>query len=587
MLLVLLGMPACVWSKDSRGQGAGVAVLRWIARPFVVDAASGVCIRDRLKGLTAEDEKVLRLVGAHLGSLASRDLARRVADALEHSARTWAVRKRDLTPESSSRWAGSITKATHDQWGLSWRAQWRHLRGLAAGIAVIRHRLALPIGAKGSKRQPGGYQSCREWHAKSRRLAHLECEYERVKADHEAGRVTVVRGGRKLLNSRHNLAAAGKSVEQWRGEWEAARWFLTADGESGKRFGNETIRVTPEGEISLKLPTPLAHLGNAPSGRYVLAARVSLPHRGEEWRDRIEVNRSVAYRIHLETRSGRWYLDASWTRKDLPVVPLDALRSQGVIGVDMNADHLAARRLDAHGNPMGAPRRFDYDLTGSASHRDAQLRHALTRLLHWAKATGVQAIAIEDLDFTDSKSREKHGRKRRFRQLISGISTGRLRARLVSMCAEAGIGVIAVDPAHTSMWGAEHWQKPLSTPRRPVSRHQAASVAIGRRSLGHRIRRRTAPPPQHQSDGVGHRTAQARPGTRGNEGNRPRVPGPRTRSAGTGRGRNAVDQNAQDRSGRSAEHGFCRQDSLPLSLRNGEHRVSQGARSGSVTTHQF
>ncbi|WP_318036752.1 IS200/IS605 family accessory protein TnpB-related protein [Streptomyces chengmaiensis] len=166
----------------------------------------------------------------------------------------------------------------------------------------------------------------------------------------------------------------------------------------------------------------------------------------------------------------------------------------------------------------------------------------------------MQAIAIEDLDFTDSKTREKHGRKKKFRQLISGIPTSRLRARLLSMCAESGISVIAVDPAYTSMWGAEHWQKPLTTKRRPATRHYAAAVAIGRRSLGHRIRRRTAPPRQHQSDAGGHRTAQARPGDRGREGNRPRVPGPRLQGEGTARGRNAVDQNTQDRSGSSTEH---------------------------------
>jgi IS605 OrfB family transposase len=156
-----------------------------------------------------------------------------------------------------------------------------------------------------------------------------------------------------------------------------------------------------------------------------------------------------------------------------------------VIGVDTNADRLAAWRLDRHGNPLGAPRRFDYGLSGPAGHRDAQLLHALTRLLHWARATGVRATAIEDLDLTGSTTREKHGRSKRFRQLISGIPTGKLRARLVSMCAEAGIGAIAVGPAYTSRWGAQHWQKTLTTPNRPASRHAAAPVAIARRALGH------------------------------------------------------------------------------------------------------
>lgn len=528
--------------------------LRAIARPFVTDGPSGVSIRDRLKGLTAEDEKVLRLVGAHMGRLASLDLDRRCRDGLDHSTKTWAARKRDLTALSSSRWAGSVTSNTHDQWGLSRRAQHQHLISLDAGIRTIRHRLSLPIGEKGSKGKPGGYRSKSEWFQKTRRLAILEDRCEQVRAERAAGRVKVVRGGRWLLNTRHNLVAANLTEAAWRDQWEAARWFLAADGESGKRLGNETIRLTPDGEVSIKLPAPLAGLANAKHGRYVLAARVSFPHRGEEWRDRITSSRAVAYRIHLNTTTGRWYVDASWTRKDLPVIPLDALRAAGVIGVDINADHLAAWLLDQHGNPTDAPRRFDYTLTGTASHRDAQVRHALTRLLHWAKQAGVQAIAIEDLDFTDSKSREKHGHNKRFRQLISGFPTGKLRARLLSMCAEAGITVIAVDPAYTSMWGAEHWQKPLTTPRRPASRHQAAAVAIGRRSLGHRIRRRTTPPHQHQSDAGGHRTAQARPGTRGSEEHRPRVPGPRTRSEDAEHGANAVDQNAQDRSGRSTEH---------------------------------
>ncbi|MFF2143996.1 transposase [Kitasatospora sp. NPDC058190] len=387
-----------------------------------------------------------------------------------------------------------------------------------------------------------------------------------MKADREAGRVAVVRGGWKLLNNRHNLQAVGRTVEQWRAQWHAARWFLSADGESGKRYGNETIRVTPDGEISIRLPAPLAHVANAPNGRYVLASKVSFPHRGEEWRDRIEANRAVVYRIHVDVERDRWYLDANWQRKDLPVVPLETLRCGEVIGVDMNADHLAAWRPDTHGNPIGRPRRFDYTLSGTADHRDAQVRHAIIRLVHWARATGAKAIAIEDLDFTDSRTREKHGHKRRFRKLVNGMPTAKLRAWPLAMTAEAGISVIAVDPACTSMWGAEHWQKPLTAPKRPVNRHQTASVAIARRALGYRIRRRTAPPRAHQSDVYGHRTGQARPGDRGREGNRPRVPGPRTGSAGAERGRNAVDQNAQDRSGRSAEQRSWQQDSLPLSL---------------------
>nr|WTB33680.1 transposase [Streptomyces sp. NBC_00830] len=495
--------------------------LRKLADSFVVPGPCGAAVRDRLKHLTPQDERVLRAVGEHQGALASRDLKARCADGLEHGADTWAARKRELTALSSSRIAGAITKATHDQWALARRCQAAYIQNLAAGIKTLRHRLSLPIGEKGTKRAAGGYRSKNEWFRKSRRLAALEARHTAAVADWQAGRVRVVRGGKRLLNTRHHLAQAELTEEQWRERWEAERWFLAADGESGKRFGNETIRVTPDGEVSIKLPAPLAHLANAQHGRYTLACTVAFAHRGAEWADRITANRAVAYRIHLDTERGRWYLTASWQRPVVKTIPLETARARGMIGVDTNADHFAAYRLDVHGNPVGGPRQFFYDLSGTAGHRDAQIRHALTRLINWAVRAGVAAIGIEDLDFTTEKTRGKHGRRKRFRQLISGIPTAKLKARLVSMAAEHGLSIVAVDPAYTSMWGAQHWQKPLATPHRKMSRHDAAGIAIGRRALGHPIRRRTAPPPHDRSDRAGHRTVQAVPGTRGREGTRP------------------------------------------------------------------
>ncbi|WP_020116560.1 IS200/IS605 family element transposase accessory protein TnpB [Streptomyces canus] len=507
-----------------------MGALREVAALFVVPGPAGVAIRDRLR-VSDADAAVLTEVGVYLGSLAAGDLAERSRQGRAHDAAGWAVRKRELTGRSSARWAGSITKATHDQWALARRGQAAHMAWLRGQIASIGARLARPLGAKADKRAGlvRGYASRGEWHAKSPRLQTLKARLAVVEADWAAGRVRVVRGGKRLANTRHHLEAAGLDEQAWRERWRAERMFLAADGESGKRFGNETIRVTASGQVSLKLPAPLAHLANAPHGRYVLDAPVVFKHRGQEWLDRVTVNRAVAYRIHHDPARGRWYVTASWQRAAAPVLPLEAALARGVVGVDMNDDHLAAWQLDVHGNPVGEPQRFFYDLTGTAEHRDAQIRHALSRLLHHARRCGVAAIAIEDLDFTEGTSREKHGRNKRFRRLISRFPTAKLRARLASMAAEQDVAVVAVDPAYTSRWGAQHWQKPLTNPTRTISRHDAASIAIGRRALGHPIRRRTTPPHDDQSDRRGHRTVQARPDTRRREEPRPRIPGPRTR----------------------------------------------------------
>ncbi|MFD9036043.1 IS200/IS605 family accessory protein TnpB-related protein [Streptomyces sp. NPDC059567] len=293
-----------------------------------------------------------------------------------------------------------------------------------------------------------------------------------------------------------------------------------------------------------------------------------LRHSKETWaaRKRALTPLSSARWAGADVTRGRWYVTASWQIPPTKTVSLSAALAGGVIGVDTNADHLAAWRLDVHGNPIGHPRQFFYDLTGSTDRHDAQLRHAVTRLVHWARACGVKAIAVENLDFGTDKTREKHGRKHKFRHLISGMPTGKLRARLASMTSASGIAVIAVDPAYTSKWGAQHWQSPLTSRTRRTTRHDAASVAVGRRAQGHAIRRRTAPPPHDRSDRMGHRTVQAGSGALGREEPSPRIPGPRTRSVPPGSGENAGNQCVQDRSGHTAERGAWQQEPLPLGL---------------------
>ena len=59
-----------------------------------------------------------------------------------------------------------------------------------------------------------------------------------------AGRMSIVRGGRGLLNNRNNLQAAELTAQHWREQWDAARWFFTADGDSAYRWGNGLVACT-------------------------------------------------------------------------------------------------------------------------------------------------------------------------------------------------------------------------------------------------------------------------------------------------------------------------------------------------------
>jgi IS605 OrfB family transposase len=498
------------------GRGVAVGQLRGWRGVKPVAGPSGAAITTRLH-TTPEDEFVLDAVAAHVGRLRRADLSARcrpapLPDGLDADARR-AVRrerlnnrKKTLTAQSSSRWANAIIGADEDQYRLARDAQCRHIVGLRAAIATIEKRLARPTDdtltpeerkARRKARLPKGYATQAERFQKQRRLQRLRGVLAWVAVDRDRMQVRVVDGGKHLATTRHNLDAAGLTLVQWQNKWECARYRITANGSREEPFGNLTITITPDGEVSLRLPKPMEHLANANHGRYILSGTAQFRYRGDEWLARISGGQSVSYTItRTPGRAGR-YLTASWATPptDCGAVigsPDTEVRVDGsVVGVDLNEGHLALRRLDEYGNPVGPAARIDIDRTGGSARRDAQVRHAITRLIRYARRRGIGTIAVEDLDFADARTigRETMGRGRRgkrFRRTVAGIPTAVFRNRLSAQTSRHGITLFAVNPAYSSAWGDQHWRKPYTD----VTRHQAAATVIGRRAQGHTARRR-------------------------------------------------------------------------------------------------
>ena len=388
--------------------------LRPLAGAFVATAPAGARVRTRLR-VSGQDEAVLRAAGTHLGSLAGRDLAARCAEGrldAKGQAVSRAVRKRALTAESSSRWAGAITRTSEDQVRLAGQNLRAGKASLQARIRWIEARLPVPAGGKAGRVR--GYATPAGRHAKTVRLYALKARLARVDRQLETGAVSVVRGGKTLLRKRGNLAAAGLTEERWRAEWASARLFLTADGEKDKAWGNETIRWHPgEGWLEVKLPAPLAHLANRPHGRYRLSCPVAFAYRGDEVAAQA-ASGAVRYDISHDPARGRWYIDASWKAAPVPGPSLEDLRRHPVLAVDLNHGHLAAQAVTPDGNPAGPPVTIALALAGlPASQRDGRLRAAISSLTCLARQHGCRAVVIEDLDFTDAREqgREHHGNR--------------------------------------------------------------------------------------------------------------------------------------------------------------------------------
>ncbi|MCU1699752.1 MAG: hypothetical protein JWR34_5815 [Mycobacterium sp.] len=487
------------------------AVLRRITDPVVAAAPAGVRIRTRVR-LSEAEAVALARIGSFLGSVYRTELAARVGlGRLGHEAHAaWrAQRKQALTTVSSSRWAGAITRAVEDQYQLGMRGLAAHVADLRAAIEVLEQRCALrpgeqqaiPAGA-GRSRRRRGYRSAGERFAKTRRLAILRERLAVAQETLDAGRPSITIGGKRLWRNRIHLDEAGMTETRWRARWDAARMFLTADGETGKVGGNETIRVDAAGRLRIKVPAALV----AQYGTHIdVAAPVAFSHRGTEWAVRVAGRRAVRYDLSYDSSRGRWYLDASWKQDTVVAPSIDQLRAGPVLGVDLNADHLAACVLDGSGNPVGDPITIPVATAGlAASRRDGRVRAAITALLDTATHAGCTTVIIENLDFADARAvgRDTMGRGRRgkrFRRTVAGIPSAKFRTRLTAMATRRGIAIIGVDPAYTSKWGAQHWIKPLQQQTsEPVTRHHGAATAIGRRGLGLAIRRRPAGPRNRQ-----------------------------------------------------------------------------------------
>jgi hypothetical protein len=484
-----------------------------MSAPFVAAARSGASTCDRLRP-TEDEAAALAEIGSFLGGLYRADFARRAAEGrldAEGRAASRRERKRALTAGSSSRWAGAITRKTEDQYTLGLRGLYDHRMSLRQAAGTIENRLAIKPGEAlrdRRGRRVAGYRDRTERFAKSRRLNGLRHRLAKLDARIEAARPSVVHGSRRLLRNRNNLAQAGLTGDGWREQWDAARWFLSADGETGKRCGNETIRATPEGQVTIKVPAALA-------GKYGTHITLANPlnlgtHRAAEWLDRISTSKAIGYTIAYDPGRHRWYLHAAWTYPIAEQPSLTVLKQQPTLGVDLNDQFLAAWVIDPSGNPTGPHHTIDVRTEGlPAPARDGHLRHAITRLIHLARAHDCGSITIENLNFDTARTtgRETMGRGqrgKRFRRTVAGLPTAQFRQRLIGMTAEAGLSVIAVDPAYTSRWAGENWLPSLHQPATPakttgpVTRHHAAAIVIGRRGKRMPARRRPAGLRAHQ-----------------------------------------------------------------------------------------
>ena len=344
-------------------------------------------------------------------------------------------------------------------------------------------------------------------HQKRRRLANLRHRLAELEADSAAGRVRLCFGSKRLWRKQHHLEANGyASHEEWLRDWRDARsdeFFVLGSRDETAGCQLCVAGVADDGSLTLGLRLPDCLAGEY--GKYLTIEGIRLAYgheqvlaalqsnaeyagyrrrHGEKAARATTLGQAISYRFKRDARG--WRVFATTGMMDIPVV---TERSLGVIGVDLNADHLAIAETDASGNCIKA---FSVPLVtyGKSTHRaEAIIGDAVATVVRHARDVG-KPIVIEKLDFRQKKA-ALEGESRRYSRMLSSFSYGKIKACFLSRGHREGVEINQVNPAYSSVIGRVKFME-----RYGLSVHQAAALVLARRLLGcsERIPRRRVCP---------------------------------------------------------------------------------------------
>ena len=332
-------------------------------------------------------------------------------------------------------------------------------------------------------------------HHKRRRLASLERRLARLEADLAAGRLRLCFGSKRLWRKQQRLEVNGYgSHEAWLGDWRDARsseFFVLGSRDETAGCQLCVASVADDGSLTLRLRLP-DRLAEG-HGKYVVMEGVRFAYghdqvlaalesnaeyvacrreHGEKPARGTDLGQALSYRFKRDDKGWRVFVTT-----DLEDVPVVTDKRRGVIGVDLNADHLAVAETDASGNYVHAFRVPLVTYGKSRQQAEALIGDAVARVVEYARRVG-KPIVIERLDFRQKKA-VLEGESRKYSRMLSGFSYGKVKAIFLSRGYREGVEIEQVNPAFSSVVGRVKFME-----RYGLSVHQAAALVLARRLLG-------------------------------------------------------------------------------------------------------
>lgn len=318
-------------------------------------------------------------------------------------------------------------------------------------------------------------------HQKKRRIATLQERFARIKEDHASGRVRLCFGSRKLFRAQFEIEANGyASHDEWLRDWQAARanqFFVIGSRDETAGCQSCVATIGQDGGISLRLRLPGAL---SERGKYLTLGGIRFQYGHESILAAIgrnlsfnkQVWQAINYRFLKDNKGWRVFVTVA-----MPEIPITSHNDTGVIGIDINADSLAVTETDRFGNPLEHFSLPCITCGKTAEQRRAVIGDTMKLVVAFAEDRR-KPLIIEKLDFQKKKAAAEK-RSPAYARMLSALAYTQIQTILRARAFDAGIEVLEVNPAYTSVIGQYKFAD-----RYGMSRHNASALVIGRRSLG-------------------------------------------------------------------------------------------------------
>ena len=329
-------------------------------------------------------------------------------------------------------------------------------------------------------------------HQKKRRLAKLKYQLQNLETLQKNKKIALCFGTKKLFRTQFDREANGYATHQeWKNDWKHARASeIFILGSKDETSGNQSCTATIAQDNSITLRVRLPDALSAQFGKYLLIPNIRFAYGHEailaairdcHLRQQLSHLNDPAYKDHGQAITFRCKKDPKgwriFTSIDIHLPKPITHKDKGVIGVDINSDHLAVVELDRFGNPIQTLNIPLHLRNTSKDQTKALIGDASAQIIALCERTQ-KPLVLENLDFKKKKAQLRE-QNPTYSRMLSAFAYAAINTHLKSRGAIKGVEVYNVNPAFTSLIGCVKFAK-----RYGMTLHMAAALCIGRRFLG-------------------------------------------------------------------------------------------------------